>query len=98
MSADVPRRPRSVGSDDALFKCPICKKPLPNENVPTFPFCSDRCRLVDLGNWLDGKYQVSRSVDPTSHEDDASGPRTSRLGKDPVEGDDGAGGGEASKN
>jgi endogenous inhibitor of DNA gyrase (YacG/DUF329 family) len=23
-----------------------------------FPFCSDRCRLVDLGRWLDGKYQI----------------------------------------
>lgn len=23
-----------------------------------FPFCSDRCKLVDLGRWLDGKYQI----------------------------------------
>ena len=24
----------------------------------TFPFCSERCKLIDLGRWLDGKYQV----------------------------------------
>jgi endogenous inhibitor of DNA gyrase (YacG/DUF329 family) len=25
----------------------------------TFPFCSERCRLVDLGNWLDGRYALT---------------------------------------
>jgi len=24
----------------------------------TFPFCSERCKLIDLGRWLDGKYQI----------------------------------------
>jgi endogenous inhibitor of DNA gyrase (YacG/DUF329 family) len=24
-----------------------------------FPFCSERCKLIDLGRWLDGKYQIS---------------------------------------
>ena len=46
------------------MRCPICKKPvtLPREGsnaAPAhFPFCSDRCKLIDLGRWLDGKYQV----------------------------------------
>jgi endogenous inhibitor of DNA gyrase (YacG/DUF329 family) len=41
--------------------CPICKKEVaePSESGPTtFPFCSDRCKLIDLGRWLDGKYQI----------------------------------------
>jgi endogenous inhibitor of DNA gyrase (YacG/DUF329 family) len=39
--------------------CPICKKRVaePPANS-TYPFCSDRCKLIDLGRWLDGKYSV----------------------------------------
>ncbi len=38
--------------------CPACKKTVaPDEK--TFPFCSERCRLIDLGNWLDGRYLVA---------------------------------------
>jgi endogenous inhibitor of DNA gyrase (YacG/DUF329 family) len=41
-------------------RCPICKKPVDyTDRHPTFPFCSDRCKLVDLGNWLDGRYRVA---------------------------------------
>jgi uncharacterized protein len=32
--------------------------PGPGEPMGTFPFCSDRCKLIDLGRWLDGKYQI----------------------------------------
>lgn len=41
--------------------CPICKKPVDpsSENVP---FCSDRCRLLDLGKWASGEYRVSSPV------------------------------------
>ena len=43
--------------------CPTCKKPItippPDIELPKFfPFCCDRCKLIDLGRWLDGKYQV----------------------------------------
>ena len=39
--------------------CPICHEPLPprSEN-PAYPFCSERCRLVDLGGWLGERYRV----------------------------------------
>jgi len=40
------------------LRCPICKKEVQKE-APTFPFCSERCRLIDLGNWLDGKYALT---------------------------------------
>jgi hypothetical protein len=39
--------------------CPICKKPvLPRAENRAFPFCSDRCRLVDLAKWLGEEYRV----------------------------------------
>ncbi len=44
------------------FKCPICGQPVDesmlDQKGSTFPFCSDRCKLIDLGRWLDGKYQI----------------------------------------
>jgi endogenous inhibitor of DNA gyrase (YacG/DUF329 family) len=39
------------------LRCPICKKEVAQGSA-AFPFCSERCRLVDLGNWLDGKYNL----------------------------------------
>ena len=40
--------------------CPICGKSLP-DRLDTAPFCSKRCRLVDLGEWLGGKYSIGQS-------------------------------------
>jgi len=40
--------------------CPICRKPVPPLAVNrAFPFCCDRCRLLDLGKWLVGDYRVA---------------------------------------
>lgn len=47
-------------------KCPICGKPFAIaalDDLPSFPFCSDRCKLIDLGRWLDGDYAISASPD-----------------------------------
>ena len=39
--------------------CPICKHaPLPRPENPAFPFCSDRCKLIDLGKWFGESYRV----------------------------------------
>ena len=38
--------------------CPICKKTV-TESAPEFPFCGERCRLIDLGNWASGTYKIS---------------------------------------
>ncbi|MDX8395893.1 MAG: DNA gyrase inhibitor YacG [Mariprofundaceae bacterium] len=40
-----------------IFICPICKEDVECQSK-TFPFCSDRCKLIDLGNWADGSYSV----------------------------------------
>jgi len=47
-------------------RCPICKKPTDSENDKDFPFCSERCRATDLGNWASEKYKVSQpAIDET---------------------------------
>jgi len=38
-------------------KCPTCGAPVPPASE-AFPFCSSRCRLVDLGRWLDEEYRI----------------------------------------
>ena len=40
------------------LKCPICKKEV-TLGEPDFPFCCERCRLIDLGNWSAEKYVIS---------------------------------------
>lgn len=48
--------------------CPHCKREVYYsmvKDVPTFPFCSERCKLVDLGAWLDEAYRI---VEPVSTE------------------------------
>jgi len=37
-------------------RCPLCRKPLPENPGPYRPFCSWRCKLLDLGAWLEGSY------------------------------------------
>ena len=55
------------------LKCPICKAEVRKEN-PESPFCSDRCRLIDLGNWASGKYVISSPVTDISDEVDLRRP------------------------
>jgi len=40
--------------------CPICDEPMPGSSAewPEYPFCSKRCRTIDLGRWLKGSYNV----------------------------------------
>ena len=52
--------------------CPICKKPTDSEKDSHFPFCSERCKLLDLGNWAAERYVVSEPVieDPAPEQSD----------------------------
>jgi endogenous inhibitor of DNA gyrase (YacG/DUF329 family) len=43
------------------LQCPMCKKTVEKEGSD-FPFCSERCRSVDLGKWASGAYVVSSPV------------------------------------
>ena len=42
------------------LRCPVCDTPVEPEETPAMPFCSDRCRLLDLGRWLDEQYGLPR--------------------------------------
>jgi endogenous inhibitor of DNA gyrase (YacG/DUF329 family) len=55
------KRPAKAPSGAALAKpCPICGKP----SVAAFkPFCSDRCKDVDLNRWLSGSYAIPARAD-----------------------------------
>jgi len=41
-----------------IVKCPRCGNPTEYEGNPFRPFCSQRCKLVDLGTWLDESYRI----------------------------------------
>lgn len=42
--------------------CPICKNETDSQKSPEFPFCSERCRVLDLGAWSAEKYLVSDPI------------------------------------
>jgi endogenous inhibitor of DNA gyrase (YacG/DUF329 family) len=43
-------------------RCPACKTPTDSEKHADFPFCSERCRMLDLGAWASEKYVVSEPI------------------------------------
>jgi uncharacterized protein len=50
-------------------RCPICRNAVPVD-APDAPFCSDRCRLIDLGKWASGEYRISSPIlDPETIEE-----------------------------
>jgi uncharacterized protein len=55
------------------LRCPICKKPV-NNSGPEFPFCSERCRTIDLGKWASGAYVVPSPVTDADELPDTSDP------------------------
>ena len=65
------------------LRCPTCKK-LVVRTDPDFPFCSERCRLIDLGKWASGGYVISTPItdpeeagfksDPRAQRDEKQGP------------------------
>jgi len=48
--------------------CPICKKPVARMDEE-FPFCSARCRTIDLGRWASGQYVVRASTPEQEEEE-----------------------------
>jgi uncharacterized protein len=63
------------------LRCPICRT-LVLRTQEDFPFCSDRCRTIDLGKWASGGYVISTKInDPELLEDIAE--QQSKLKQDP---------------
>jgi endogenous inhibitor of DNA gyrase (YacG/DUF329 family) len=48
-------------TEDAPLTCPSCRRPVAvqaDARPVSFPFCSDRCRMIDLGAWADGRHVI----------------------------------------
>ncbi len=53
----------------STLRCPICRKEVSLDS-PDAPFCSDRCRTIDLGKWASGDYRITSPIlDPDLLED-----------------------------
>lgn len=62
----------------ATIRCPICERYFETTDSTAMPFCSPRCKQIDLGRWLGEKYSVP--VEPADDDEDES-PRD-RRGED----------------
>jgi endogenous inhibitor of DNA gyrase (YacG/DUF329 family) len=58
-------RKNSKLADYMKSRCPVCDKVIDeatrqdSRDVKFYPFCSDRCKLIDLGKWFDGNYRIA---------------------------------------
>ena len=55
-------------------RCPICDRAMDGHGPkewPDWPFCSKRCRLVDLGRWLGGAYSIETPAPEEDLEEEA---------------------------
>jgi endogenous inhibitor of DNA gyrase (YacG/DUF329 family) len=64
------------------MKCPICKKEVEPGGAHA-PFCSERCRTIDLANWATGKYRIPTRASAeaqTEEQTDEDEPRNGGAG------------------
>ena len=64
------------------LECPTCHRIIPyadRTEVPCRPFCSERCKLIDLGKWLNEEYRVSEER-PDLYDPNESTPETGEEG------------------
>ncbi|MGB0766784.1 MAG: DNA gyrase inhibitor YacG [Phycisphaeraceae bacterium] len=53
---------KTTAADSTTTKCPICKAKARSDNEH-FPFCSSRCKTIDLGRWVDESYKITRPIE-----------------------------------
>jgi len=60
---------RPIQTVGPMGRCPQCSKPsLIAPGNPWRPFCSERCKLIDLGDWMNGRFVIP--VEPSAEPDD----------------------------
>jgi len=69
--------------------CPICRKEAAWEGNRFRPFCSERCKLIDLGNWATESYRV-----PSKPDEDEENPSADPIKEDEEEGANGSSNGK----
>ncbi|MHC4593131.1 MAG: DNA gyrase inhibitor YacG [Planctomycetota bacterium] len=55
-----------MGRGELEVSCPICGAAVTRSaksRAPFFPFCSQRCKLVDLGKWFDEEYRIKHPAE-----------------------------------
>ena len=59
---------------DMVISCPNCKKSIAwNDKFPFKPFCSERCKLIDLGEWASESHKIpSKPIQQYQEDDDLS--------------------------
>jgi endogenous inhibitor of DNA gyrase (YacG/DUF329 family) len=67
MSSDETKGTSNVAPLRKTVPCPECKRPSHREH---YPFCSDRCRNVDLNRWLTGSYAIPVADDESKAKDE----------------------------
>ncbi len=50
--------------------CPICKQKTTWEENPWKPFCSERCKLIDLGKWIEEGYKIEGTEEEKDKEEE----------------------------
>lgn len=63
-----PRGNRLDSRDVRIVRCPSCRRDVSWEASPWRPFCSERCKLVDLAAWADERYRIPGEPVPTATE------------------------------
>jgi len=61
------------------MNCPTCNKQVVWQDNPFRPFCSERCKLIDLGKWVSEEYRVPGKPVPTEHIGEEEGAREGRT-------------------
>jgi len=51
-------------SDTVMLSCPYCRKEFDRETTQSMPFCSARCKQIDLGLWLNEVHGMPYEIDP----------------------------------
>ena len=59
------------------MKCPTCKAKVAKDGNKLFPFCSERCHMVDLGRWLGEEYRIPDQPDTSGGGTDSASPPSS---------------------
>ncbi len=52
---------KEKSTNPTALRCPTCRT-LVLRDDDNFPFCSDRCRIIDLGKWASGAYRISSPI------------------------------------
>lgn len=64
-----------------MAKCPICNATVkPRAENPSFPFCTSRCKMIDLGKWVNEEYRIPVEGDELEEDHDGGASDSSSDG------------------